>query len=75
MRRRDFIKIAAAATSPFAARAEPSGPLRRVGVLIGLAAGPDVPVAKAFLAPFQGDRIEASRRLHDGHFPCVRYPT
>ncbi len=53
MRRRDFIKIATVAAWPFAARAEPSEPMRRVGVLIGLAASADAPVAKAFLAPFQ----------------------
>ncbi len=53
MRRRDFLKVAAAAGWPLAARAQQSGPMRRVGVLIGLAASADVPVAKAFLGPFQ----------------------
>jgi putative ABC transport system substrate-binding protein len=51
MRRRDFLLLAGGAVAwPVAARAEP---MRRVGVLVGLAAGPDVPGAQIFLTQFR----------------------
>jgi putative ABC transport system substrate-binding protein len=55
MRRRDFVFLAgsAAAALPLAGRAQQREAMRRVGVLVGLAPGPEAPVAKAFLAPFR----------------------
>jgi len=54
MRRREFIAgIAAAAAAPSIVGAQPPKRLHRVGVLVGLAADIDVPVARAFLKPFR----------------------
>jgi hypothetical protein len=51
MRRRDFLLLAGGTAAwPIAARAEP---MRRVGVLVGLAAGPEVPGAQLFLGNFR----------------------
>jgi putative tryptophan/tyrosine transport system substrate-binding protein len=61
MRRRDFIKIIAGSTGgwPFAVRAQHPERMRRVGVLVGLAASADVPSAQAFLKPFRAAMREA----------------
>ena len=54
MRRRDFIAgMGAAVAAPAIVRAQGSKPMHHVGVLVGLAANVDVPVAKAFLKPFR----------------------
>lgn len=54
MRRREFMAgLTAAAVVPSAGRGQQSKPPRRVGVLVGLAANIDVPVAGAFLKPFR----------------------
>jgi len=54
MRRREFIAgLTVAVVAPTGARAQQSKPPRRVGVLVGLAANIDVPVAGAFLRPFR----------------------
>ena len=58
MKRREFLSLAAgAAALPLAARGEP--PIRKVGVLAGLSAGPEVPGAQAFLNPFRAAMREA----------------
>jgi putative ABC transport system substrate-binding protein len=53
MRRRDFIKTVAASaiTSRFAARAQPAEQMRRIGVLMNVAA--DQPLGQPALAVFQ----------------------
>ncbi len=54
MRRREFIAgLTAAVAAPSGAIAQQSKAPRRVGVLVGLAANIDVPVARAFLKPFR----------------------
>ncbi len=55
MKRRDFlIALAGAAMArPLPAAAQQAGPIRRIGVLVGLAANADVPVAQAFIKPFR----------------------
>lgn len=58
MRRRDFIAgigtgMGAAMAAPAIVRAQGPKPMHHVGVLVGLAANVDVPVAKAFLKPFR----------------------
>ncbi|QPF88938.1 ABC transporter substrate-binding protein [Bradyrhizobium commune] len=54
MRRREFIAgLTAAATAQSGAFGQQSKQARRVGVLVGLAANIDMPVARAFLKPFR----------------------
>lgn len=54
MRRRDFMTgLTATMAAPSAVRGQTSKQVRRVGVLVGLAANVDVPVARAFLKPFR----------------------
>jgi putative ABC transport system substrate-binding protein len=58
MKRREFLSLAGgAAVWPIAAHGET--PMRKVGVLAGLAAGPEVPGAQAFLTPFRAAMREA----------------
>jgi putative ABC transport system substrate-binding protein len=66
MKRRDLLLgLGGSAISwPLAARAQQ--PMRRLGVLVGLAAGPDAPVAKAFLAPFR-DAMRGAGWTEDGN--------
>jgi hypothetical protein len=60
MKRRDFLVALAGsvAARPLAAAAQDERK-RRVGVLVGLAANADVPVAQAFIAPFRAAMREA----------------
>lgn len=61
MKRRDFLVALAGATlsRPLPAAAQQAERLRRVGVLVGLAANADVPVAQAFIKPFREAMSEA----------------
>ena len=60
MKRRDFlVALAASAARPFAAMAQQGERMRRVGVLVGLAASADVAVAQAFIKPFRQAMSEA----------------
>src|SRR5579883_557995 len=61
MKRRDFLVAlaASAAARPFAATAEQNEQMRHVGVLVGLAANADAPVAQAFIKPFREAMADA----------------
>jgi putative ABC transport system substrate-binding protein len=71
LRRRKFITLlgGAAAAWPFAARAQPSGHMRRIGVLIGSAEGD--PETKARLAAFRAGL--ARRGWTEGHNVIIEY--
>jgi len=61
MKRREFITLVggAAMLRPLSVLAQQPQQMRRIGVLIGLAASMDVPVAQAFIEPFRDALREA----------------
>jgi putative tryptophan/tyrosine transport system substrate-binding protein len=67
-RRRDFLAGlgAAAVLSPLGALAQSNQQMRRIGILFGLAASADAPLAKAFLVPFRTAMREAGW-IEDGN--------
>jgi putative ABC transport system substrate-binding protein len=66
MRRREFIAGLTAAAVPWGARGQQVKQARRVGVLVGLAANIDVPVARAFLRPFR-EAMTRAGWIEDGN--------
>ncbi|MCK1392303.1 ABC transporter substrate-binding protein [Bradyrhizobium sp. 1] len=66
MRRREFIAGLTAAAVPSGVRGQQVKQARRAGVLVGLAANIDVPVARAFLRPFR-EAMTRAGWIEDGN--------
>jgi hypothetical protein len=72
MRRRDFVSIVCGVSAwPFYARAQQQGRVRHIGMLLGLATGPDDPGTGEILRPLRAAMQESGWGSSDRMEPAV----